>query len=172
MLRKVTPVLFCLGILLLLTAMITGCSGEENKPVAKDGDMVKVHYTGTLADGTVFDTSIEGEPLEFTLGAGRLIPGFESAVMGMAVGQSKTFTIPAEDAYGEYQDDLLLVVERSELPEGLDPEIGQILQMRQSNGMTVTVPVTDISETTITVDTNHPLAGKDLTFEIEIVAIN
>ncbi|MAF85055.1 MAG: peptidylprolyl isomerase [Dehalococcoidales bacterium] len=139
--------------------------------MAKDGDTVKVHYTGTLEDGTTFDTSVGREPLEFTLGEGRVIPGFEEAVKGMQVGQSKTVTIPPERAYGLRLDDLVLVIEREQLPENLDPEVGQQLQMQQADARTTVVVVTDVSETTITVDANHPLAGKGLTFEIELVEI-
>ena len=137
--------------------------------MAKDGNTVKVHYTGTLEDGTVFDTSVEREPLEFTLGEGTLIPGFEEALKGMQVGQSKTVTIPAEDAYGPHIDDLVLVIERDQLPEDLDPKVGQQLQIQQTSGETTVVLVTDVSETTITVDANYPLAGKDLIFEIELI---
>ena len=139
--------------------------------MAKDGDTVKVHYTGTLEDGTTFDTSVGREPLEFTLGEGRVIPGFEEVVKGMQVGQSKTVTIPPERAYGPRLDDLALVIEREQLPENLDPEVGQQLQMQQADARTTVVVVTDVSETTITVDANHPLAGKGLTFEIELVEI-
>ena len=160
-----------LGILLIGTVLVIGCTGEKNSAIAKDSDTVKVHYTGTLDDGTVFDTSIEREPLEFTLGEGMLIPGFEEAVKGMQVGQSKTVTIPAEEAYGPYLDDLIIVVEQSQLPEGLDPEVGQVLEVTQEDGRTGVVTVIDVSETTITVDANHPLAGKDLTFEIKLVEI-
>ena len=140
--------------------------------MAKDGNTVKVHYTGTLEDGTIFDTSVGREPLEFTLGEGQLILGFEEAVKGMEVGQSKTVTIPPERAYGPHLDNLVLVIEREQLPENLDPEVGQQLQMQQTDGRTAVVIVTDVSEDTITVDANHPLAGKDLTFEIELVEIN
>jgi peptidylprolyl isomerase len=139
--------------------------------MAEDGNIVKVHYTGTLEDGSVFDSSAEREPLEFTIGAGRIIPGFENAVRDMQVGQSKTFTIPAQEAYGAYRDDLTLTVERSELPEGVDPQVGQQLQMQQPNGNPVVVTVTEASETSITLDANHPLAGKDLTFEVELVEV-
>ena len=138
---------------------------------AKNGDTVKVHYTGTLEDGSTFDTSLKREPLEFTLGEGGIIPGFEEAVKGMQVGQSKTVTIPVEEAYGQHRDDLLLVIQRDQLPEGMDPDIGQQLQMKQTDGRTTVVIVIDVSETTITIDANHPLAGKDLTFEIELVEI-
>lgn len=160
-----------LGILLSGTVLVIGCTGEKNSERAEDSDTVKVHYTGTLDDGTVFDTSVEREPLEFTLGEGMLIPGFEEAVKGMQVGQSKTVTIPSEEAYGPHLDDLIIVIERNQLPEGLDPEVGQILEATQEDGRTGVVTVIDVSETTITVDANHPLAGKDLTFEIKLVEI-
>ena len=139
--------------------------------MASDGDTVRVHYTGTLEDGTTFDTSVGREPLEFTLGEGKMIPGFEKAVYGLKVGKSKTVTIPAEEAYGPHRDDLVIVVEREQLPADLDPKVDQQLQMQQTDGRTAVVIVTDVSETTITVDANHPLAGKDLTFEIELVEI-
>ena len=139
--------------------------------MASDGDTVRVHYTGTLEDGTTFDTSVGREPLEFTLGAGQMIPGFEKAVYGLKVEESKTVTIPAGEAYGPHRDDLIIVVEREQLPADLDPKVGQQLQMQQTDGRTAVVIVTDVSETTITVDANHPIAGKDLTFEIELVEI-
>ena len=139
--------------------------------MAKDGDTVKVHYTGTLDDGTVFDTSVEREPLEFTLGEGKVIPGFEEAVKGMKVGQSRTVTIPVEKAYGPRLDDLVIAIERPQLPENLNPEVGQRLQMQQANGRLSVVIVTDVSEKTITVDANHPMAGKDLTFELKLVEV-
>ena len=139
--------------------------------MASDGDTVRVHYTGTLEDGTTFDTSVGREPLEFTLGEGKMIPGFEKAIYGLKVGKSKTVTIPAEEAYGPHRDDLVIVVEREQLPADLDPKVDQQLQMQQTDGRTAVVIVTDVSETTITVDANHPLAGKDLTFEIELVEI-
>ncbi len=139
--------------------------------MASDGDTVRVHYMGTLEDGTTFDTSVGREPLEFTLGEGKMIPGFEKAVYGLKVGESKTVTIPAEEAYGPHLDDLVTVVEREQLPVDLDPKVDQQLQMQQTDGRMTVVIVTAVSETTITVDANHPLAGKDLTFEIELVEI-
>jgi len=151
--------------------LVTGCTRKEGLAVANDGNTVKVHYTGKLDDGTIFDTSVEREPLEFTIGAGQMIPGFEGAVRGMQVGQVKTVTIPAEEAYGPHNEDMVLVVERDKLPENLNPVVGQRLQMQQENGNTAVVVVTDVSEATITIDANHPLAGKALTFEIELVEI-
>ena len=156
-----------LGTILLGALLVTGCGGGE----AKNGDTIKVQYKGTLEDGTIFDTSVGREPLEFILGDGKLIPGFEQAVVGMHVGELKTVTIPADEAYGPPRDDLVMTVERSQLPEGLEPEVGQQLDWRQEDGRIILVAVTDVDETTITIDANHPLAGKNLTFEIEIVEI-
>ncbi|MFC1969420.1 FKBP-type peptidyl-prolyl cis-trans isomerase [Chloroflexota bacterium] len=137
-----------------------------------DGSVVKVHYTGTLEDGTVFDTSVGREPLEFTMGTGAMIPGFENAVRSMKLGQKKTVTIPSDEAYGPHRDDMVLVIERDKIPEDLNPEVGQQLQMQNSGGRTVLVMVTEVSGTTITIDANHAFAGKDLTFEIELVEIS
>ncbi len=161
--------LLLIALLSGIVLLTSGCSGSS--AVAGDGDTVRVDYTGTLEDGTTFDTSVGREPLEFTLGAGQMIPGFETAVYGLKIGQSKTVTIPAEEAYGRHRDDLITVVEREQLPADLDPKIDQQLRMQQTDGSTVIVIVTDVSETTITVDANHPLAGEDLTFEIELVEI-
>ncbi|UCE98451.1 MAG: FKBP-type peptidyl-prolyl cis-trans isomerase [Dehalococcoidia bacterium] len=136
---------------------------------AESGDTVKVHYTGTLIDGTEFDSSHDGEPLEFTIGQGLLISKFEEAVIGMVVEESKTITIPAAEAYGFYREDLVFIVERSTLPDNI--AVGQQLQMMQANGNVIVVTVTSVSEQTATVDANHPLAGEDLTFKIELVAI-
>jgi FKBP-type peptidyl-prolyl cis-trans isomerase 2 len=138
---------------------------------AKSGDTVKVHYTGKLEDGTVFDSSAERDPLEFTLGGGQIIPGFEKAVMGMETGASKTITIPPDDAYGPHRDDMVMEVERSKLPPNFDPNVGSRLQIPQPQGRPVDVVVSEVSDTHLTLDANHPLAGKDLIFEIELVEI-
>ncbi len=156
-----------LSILLIVAMLVCGCGGTQ----AKTGDTVKVHYTGTLKDGSVFDTSLDREPLEFTLCQGQLIPGFELAVIGMTVGESKTVNIPVDQAYGPHNDELIWVIDRDRLQEGMNPEVGQQLQAQQPDGQTRIVTVIDISETSITVDANHPLAGKDLTFEIELIEI-
>lgn len=139
---------------------------------AKKGDRVKVHYTGKLDDGTVFDSSRDREPIEFTLGAGEVIPGFEAAVEGMEVGETKTTTIPAEEAYGPHRDDMILMVERSKFPPHIEPEVGQQLQLRQEDGQTLIVTVAAVTEDTVALDANHPLAGEDLTFDIELVEIS
>jgi peptidylprolyl isomerase len=138
---------------------------------AANGDTVQVNYTGKLADGTVFGTSVGREPVEFKLGAGQMIPGFDKAVLGMKVGEKKTVTVPASEAYGPHRDDLVLEVPRERLPSGMTPEVGQVLEVPQPNGGTTAVLVTKVTDTTFTIDTNHPLAGKDLIFEIELVKI-
>lgn len=138
---------------------------------AKQGDTVKVHYTGKLADGTTFDSSAEHDPLEFTLGAGEVIPGFEAAVLGMTPGESRTTIIPAGEAYGDYHDEMLLEIDRDSFPAHLEPEVGQELQVKQGDGEVISVVITEVDEDSVTLDANHPLAGKDLTFEIELLAI-
>lgn len=139
---------------------------------AQKGNTVKVHYTGKLPDGTVFDSSYQrDEPIEFTLGQKNMIAGFEQAVEGMSVGDTKTAEIPADQAYGTKQDDMILQVPKTDLPDNIKPEVGQQLAMQDSNGQQVPVMVTEVSEETITLDANHPLAGKDLIFDLEVVDI-
>ncbi|MGK7954038.1 MAG: peptidylprolyl isomerase [Crocosphaera sp.] len=138
---------------------------------AKLGDTVKVNYTGKLQDGTVFDSSVNRDPLQFSLGEGQVIAGFEEAVVGMSPGDSKSVTIPSEQAYGPYQDELVIVVDEKQMPSDVSVEVGQQLQMRHSSGQAVPVTVTNITDDKVTLDANHPLAGKDLTFEIELVTI-
>ncbi|MGD8747824.1 MAG: peptidylprolyl isomerase [Balneolaceae bacterium] len=138
----------------------------------KDGDTVKVHYTGKLTDeGTVFDSSREREPLEFTLGQGQLIPGFEKAVIGMEVGDNTTVEIASKDAYGARREDLELEVSKSDLPDNIEPKAGMQLQMQQKNGQAIPVQITAVKDDYVKLDANHPLAGKDLTFDIELVEI-
>ncbi|GAB4202425.1 MAG: peptidylprolyl isomerase [Roseiflexaceae bacterium] len=138
---------------------------------AKQGDQVTVHYTGTLSDGTVFDSSRGCDPLGFTLGAGQVIPGFESAVLGLQPGESRQMTIPADQAYGQYQDGLLFSVDRGSLPPDLAPTVGEQYQMRQNDGQPMIVTVRDVNASEVIFDANHPLAGQDLTFDIELVTI-
>lgn len=139
---------------------------------AQNGNTVKVHYTGKLHDGTVFDSSLKrDEPLEFTLGQGNMIAGFEKAVLGMEVGQSKVADIPANEAYGEKVDDMVIEVPKKDVPANINPEVGQQLAIKQTDGRTVPVTVAGVTEETITLDGNHPLAGKDLVFEIELVEV-
>ena len=138
---------------------------------AKHGDNVKVHYTGRLDDGTVFDSSVEREPLEFVIGSGMIIPGFEAAVIGMAPGESKTETIETDNAYGPYREEMVLTVDRQQMPLEIEPEVGQRLQLQHPTGGVIPVIITDISLDTVTLDANHPLAGEDLTFDIQLVEI-
>ncbi|MBZ0300259.1 MAG: peptidylprolyl isomerase [Anaerolineae bacterium] len=138
---------------------------------AQSGDSVKLHYTGTLTDGTVFDSSDGREPLAFTLGQQQVIPGFENAVMGMSPGDTKTVTIPAEQAYGPHREEMLIQVPPSEFPDHITPKVGDQLQIRQPDGQAFNVVVRDVSEIGVTLDGNHPLAGQDLTFEIELVEV-
>lgn len=138
---------------------------------AKQGDKVKVHYTGKLDDGTVFDSSAGRDPLEFTLGSGQVIPGFESGVTGMNPGESKSVTIPSVEAYGPKHEEMIVVVGRDEFPPDLEPSPGDQLQMRHDSGQIVMVTVAEATESHVTLDANHPLAGKDLTFDIELVEV-
>ncbi len=134
----------------------------------KDGDTVKVHYTGTLEDGSVFDSSEGRDPLEFTLGQGQLIAGFEKTVLGMTAGESRTVKIPAEEAYGPYRDEMVLAVPRSQFPPDMNPEPGLQLQVGQDDEHKMLVTITKITDDEITLDANHPLAGKELTFSIQL----
>lgn len=138
---------------------------------AKDGDTVKVHYTGTLENGEVFDTSQEREPLEFQLGQGQLIPGFEKAVIGMSEGDSTKIDIPSDEAYGEVREDLVINVPKDQLPDDVEPKVGMQLQVNQQNGQPIPVRITEIKDEELILDANHPLAGKDLTFEIELLEV-
>ena len=138
---------------------------------AKSGDTVKIHYTGTLDDGTEFDSSAGREPLEFALGGGQVIPGFDTAVDGMSVGDSKTVTIPPGEAYGERHEQLVQEVPKSALPEDMKPEVGMQLQSQSPDGQIMNLVIAEVAEESITVDGNHPLAGQGLTFAIELVEI-
>jgi len=156
------------SVILLMVMLVIACGGPV---VAGIGDTVKVHYTGRLVDGTVFETSVGSEPLEFTLGQDQMPPGFEQAVIGMQVGESKTVTIPVDQAYGPRRDDMILEISRDELPDDLEPAVGMQLQMNQGDGGIIIVTITEVSEKTIKIDANHPLAGQDLTFDIELIEI-
>ena len=138
---------------------------------AKSGDTVKVHYTGRLDDGSVFDTSAERDPLEFTIGAGNVVAGFDQLVLGMSPGESRTQTISAEQAYGPHRKEMAVEVPREEVPPDLKPKVGDQFQLQADGGRTIRVRVTKVSGTSVTMDGNHPLAGKDLTFEVELVEI-
>ncbi len=139
---------------------------------ATQGNTVKVNYVGKLLDGSEFDRSQESEPLEFTIGEHQMIPGFEAAVVGMEPGESKTVEIAASEAYGEHDAELLNEVARSALPEDLDPRVGMKLRAMTESGAPVVVAVTEVTDTTVTLDANHELAGKTLVFEITVVSVS
>ena len=137
----------------------------------KQNDTVKVHYTGKLADGQVFDSSLEREPIEFTMGQGQLIPGFEKGLLDMKVNEKKTINIPSEEAYGEPREELIQEVDKSQLPEEIKPEPGMGLVSKSPDGREMNLVVTEVKDNSIVVDGNHPLAGKDLVFDLEVVEI-
>jgi peptidylprolyl isomerase len=137
---------------------------------AKSGDTVQIHYTGTLDSGEQFDSSIGGEPLEFTLGGGQVVVGFDKGITGMNVGEKKTIRIPSNEAYGDYDDALVIQMNREELP-ALNYELGTELVMQQPSGRSIPVIVIDANDESIVLDANHPLAGEALTFELELVSI-
>jgi peptidylprolyl isomerase len=138
---------------------------------AKSGDVVRIHYTGKLDDGTPFDSSEGRDPLQFKIGEGSIIPILEEAVVGMAVGDTGTVNVAADDAYGPRRDEAIQTVERSMIPENVDLTIGGRLQATAPNGQQLVLTVIEVSESSVTLDANHPLAGEDLTFDIELVEI-
>ena len=137
----------------------------------KSGDTVRIHYTGTLADGQTFDSSEGRDPLEFTVGSGQIIPGLDAAIPGMAVGDKKTVEVPADDAYGQPDPNAQQAVPRAEIPDDIPLDLGTQLQVQTPQGQVMPVTVVDVTEEQVTLDANHPLAGKDLTFNIELVEI-
>lgn len=139
--------------------------------IAKTGDQVAVHYTGKHTDGSVFDSSVGRTPIDFKLGSGMVIKGFDDGVTGMAIGEKKTVIIPAIDAYGIHSPENMVTLERDQIPAHLELSVGSSLNMHQDGGQVIEVVITDLTETHVTLDANHPLAGKDLTFELELVGI-
>lgn len=138
---------------------------------AKSGDTVKVHYSGRLTDGTTFDSSAGREPLEFKVGNGDVIKGFDEGVSGMSVGDKKTVHIPADEAYGQKEDERIIQFPRSNFPPDLNPEVGMQLNMTNGGGQVIPVTIVDMDADNVTLDANHPLAGQDLIFDIELVDI-
>jgi FKBP-type peptidyl-prolyl cis-trans isomerase 2 len=163
--KKILTFLFITSIGALL---LFGCSTVEK---AENGDTVRLNYTGKLEDGTVFDSSEGREPLEFVVGSGMMIPGLEKGIIGMAVTETKTITIPMEEAYGPKRPDMIMKAPKDKLPPDMVYEVGQQLESRQPDGRLMFATVIEITEDTVTLDTNHPLAGKTLTFEVEIIKI-
>ncbi|MDC1226735.1 peptidylprolyl isomerase [Algibacter sp.] len=137
----------------------------------KENDTVKVHYTGKLSNGQVFDSSVDREPLEVTLGLGMLIPGFEKGIMTMELNEKKTINIPVAEAYGDVQKELLYEVKKEQLPQDMKPEVGMGLASKGEDGREVQFRIAEVNEDHIIADANHPLAGQDLTFDLELVEI-
>ena len=187
---KVTLVLF----LIMGLVLINGCGRKEEKQpsvkeaekmlprkvipekggektLVKKGDKVKIQYIGSLNDGTIFDKSKEEEPLEFTVGSGQVIPGFDKAVEGMKLNEEKKVTLKPEDAYGKRDEAAIREFPKNSLPENFKPEKGKVLRLQDQTGRAIPGRITDITENNITVDLNHPLAGKDLTFNIKVIGI-
>lgn len=138
---------------------------------AKNGDTVKVHYTGKLENGTVFDSSEGRPPLEFKIGEKKVIPGFENGVIGMEEGQSKNITIPKDEAYGDRREELTQQISRKQIPPSIEPKVGQRLQMQQPDGQAFEVVVSALDDESVTIDANHPLAGETLHFDIKLEEI-
>jgi len=138
---------------------------------AKHGDTVRVHYTGKFTNGEVFEASVEDQPLQFTIGDDQVITELEQAVVGMTTGESKTIKITADNAYGPYRDELVFVLDRDRFPENLQPEVGLDLVIREGDDLGLRATVIDVSESSVTLDANHPLAEKDLTIDIHLLEI-
>lgn len=141
------------------------------KTLVKKGDRIKVQYTGTLQDGTIFDKSKEEEPLEFTVGSGQIIPGFDKAVEGMKLNEEKKVTINPEDAYGKRDETAIREFPKNSLPEDFKPEKGMVIRLQDQTGRAIPGRIADINENSVTIDLNHPLAGKELTFNIKVIGI-
>lgn len=168
-LYKIFPIILALLISVFGTSLQ---SADANQAPAKNGDRVTLEYTGTLSDGTVFDASKNHDtPMEFKVGSGDVIPGFESAVKGMKVGEEKKFTIPAAQAYGETNPKLIQKVPTKELPQDQKPQVGMGLVVGGPEGQQMRAFITEVTKEDVTIDMNHPLAGKDLTFQIKVVKI-
>ena len=138
---------------------------------AKNGDEVTVHYSAKLEDGTEFDTTRDSDPLRFKIGSENVIPGFEESIIGMKIGDKKNVTIQPDNAYGQWRKELILNIQKSDFPENINPEVGKRLQIRQRDGQPINVVIADMKEDTVILDANHPLAGKALVFDIELIEI-
>ena len=167
--------IFTIVVILLMPIVIAGCDTVSDTTngdrVVKYGDTVHLEYVGRLDDGTTFDTSRGREPLVFTLGDEEMLPAFENGILGMRVGEKKTFTIPAEQAYGLYYPEKVVVFPRTMIPQDITPEVGMQLQQTQEDGSVIIATIIEVNEDSITLDANFPLAGEDLTFEVELLQI-
>jgi FKBP-type peptidyl-prolyl cis-trans isomerase 2 len=150
----------------------TSFSKQENSmSQAKQGDRIKLHYTGRLANGTVFDSSENRQPLELQLGEQKLLPGFEQALLGMSVGEKKTIELQPDEAYGPRREELVATVERTQLPPHSDPQPGQMVKLQQQDGQEISANITKVTDSSVTFDANHPLAGHALTFDIHMLEV-
>jgi peptidylprolyl isomerase len=143
-----------------------------NMQQVKKGDTVKIHYHGKLTDGTTFDSSEGREPLEFEVGGGMVIPGFDAGVTGMSVGEKKTINIPAEEAYGDKQEEMIMEFPKDRFPDDMVPQVGMQLNMSNGQGQNFPVVIVDVKEDVVILDANHPLAGEELVFDLELVEIS
>jgi FKBP-type peptidyl-prolyl cis-trans isomerase 2 len=163
------------GILLLIACILAfsaGCTGSEGgQAQVKSGDQVLVHYTGTFENGTVFDSSVGGEPLGFTVGSGRVVPGFDAGVVGMRVGEEKTFHVPVDQAYGQYREDLVFVLDPAGTTGAENLTVGELVGITLPGGQMLPGTVTNVSPGAVTIDANHRLVGEDLTFTVSLVEI-
>lgn len=162
---------FAGGYILLTCGLLFITILNNNMQQVKNGDKVKVHYHGTLSDGSVFDSSEGRQPLEFEVGSGQVIPGFDNGVMGMQKGDKKTIQIPANEAYGDVQEDMIMEFPRDKFPADMVPEIGMQLNMSNGAGQQFPVVISEVKADVVMLDANHPLAGKDLIFDLELVEI-
>ncbi|MCK9308201.1 MAG: peptidylprolyl isomerase [Methanoculleus sp.] len=163
------------GILVLIACILAFCSGcigsEGGQAQVKSGDRVLVHYTGTFENGTVFDSSVGGEPLGFTVGSGKVVPGFDAGVVGMQVGEEKTLHVPVDQAYGQYREDLVFVLDPAGTAGAENLTVGELVGITLPDGQMLPGTVTDVSSGAVTIDANHRLAGEDLTFTVSLVDI-
>jgi peptidylprolyl isomerase len=153
---------------IICALFIFGCSTVEK---AESGDTIRLNYTGKLEDGTIFDSSEDREPIEFVIGGGAVIPGLENGIIGMTVTETKTITIPMEEAYGPKRPEMIMKAPKDKLPQDMEIEVGRQLESRQPDGRIMYVTIIDVAEDTVMLDANHPLAGKTLIFEVEIMEI-
>lgn len=152
----------------LLAVLMVSCAKER---VAKDGDTVTAHYAGHFEDGTEFASSYGGDPVEFVIGSGTFIPGFEIAFIGMAAGEKKTVTVPPLEGYGDIHPELIATIPRAVFPDSIQIDSGMQFEMQRPDGTPFTILVTGVKEDSVMVDANHPLAGKTLVFDVELVSI-
>jgi FKBP-type peptidyl-prolyl cis-trans isomerase 2 len=165
--KKSSAIIF---LAIFVALYLWGCSKSVEH--VEDGDTVQLDYVGKLEDGSVFDSSAAGEPIEFTVGSAMIIPGLEKGIMGMTIGETKTITIPADEAYGPPHPELVMTVPKDKLPQDMELEVGGQLESHQPDGRVIYATITEIKDDSVTLDANHPLAGKTLIFDVKVVGIS